>query len=185
MKPTRSADPAARPARRREAIAISGPGLGKDALGRFAYPFFMFHMLLFGLSGFYMAYADSGPGIGFVYAHGGIAIVVYMVFYLALFGLDQVKWMLINAGLGILGIYAQVGWILARFGRQIGDYAWYVHVVPFLYYILYMFLLRQFLLDVTGSRHDARRRAWVESGYVVVSLLLYATLLWRTTGAAR
>ncbi|MDH5822849.1 hypothetical protein QFW77_07555 [Luteimonas sp. RD2P54] len=184
MKPGRIAGAAARPGRRRKTAAVSGPGVGKGALGRFVYPFFMFHMLAFGLVGFFGAYAHDGPGLGFVYAHGGIAIAVYMAFYLVLFGLDQVKWMLINAGLGMLGIYAQIGWILARFGRRIDDYAWYVHVVPFLYYILYTFLLRQFLLDVTGSRNDARRRAWVESGYVLVSLLLYATLLWRT-GAGR
>ncbi|WP_407352522.1 hypothetical protein [Luteimonas sp. R10] len=140
----------------------------------------MLHMLGFGLSGFFLAYGGDTPDLGFLYAHGGIAILVYLVFYLVLFGVDQVKWMLINAGLGILGIHAQIGWILGRFGKRVEDYPWFVHVVPFLYYILYTFLLRQFLLDITRSRTDAQRRAWVESGYVVVSLLAYAYLLWRT-----
>lgn len=168
-------------AAQKEADSTDRPALVADrSIGRFIYPFFMFHMLAFGLSGFFLAYGSDTPDLGFIYAHGGLAIGVYLAFYLVLFGVDQVKWMLINAGLGILGIYAQIGWILGRFDRRVEDYPWYVHVVPFLYYVLYTFLLRQFLLDITRSRTDARRRAWVESGYVVASLLVYAYLLWRT-----
>ena len=132
-----------------------------------------------GLSGFLMAYSADRPDLTFLYMHGGIAIVVYMVFYLAIFGLDEVKWMLVNAGLGILGIYSQVGWILERFGKRIDDYRWEVHVIPFLYYVLYTFLLRQFLLDVTRSRDKPLRRRWVNNAYVVVSLLVYGSILWR------
>lgn len=143
------------------------------------YLFFGIHMLMFGLSGFLMAYSSDGPGLGFVYMHGGIAIAVYIVFYLTIFGRDQVKWMLVNAALGILGIYAQVGWILARFGKRIDDYPWQAHVVPFLYYVLYTFLLRQFLLDLTRSRHDARRRSVVDTLYVLLSLVVYGFLLLR------
>ena len=84
----------------------------------FIYLFFGIHMLMFGLSGFLMAYTSDGPDLAFVYLHGGIAIVVYMVFYLVIFGRDEVKWMLINAALGILGIYSQIGWILAKFGKD-------------------------------------------------------------------
>jgi hypothetical protein len=146
----------------------------------FIYIFFGIHMLMFGLSGFFMAYnADQPDEITFVYMHGGIAILVYMVFYLTIFGRDEVKWMLINAGLGILGIYSQIGWILARFGRNIDDYPWNVHVVPFLYYILYTFLLRQFLLDLTRSRDNALRKKLVDTAYVVVSLLFYGAFLLR------
>jgi hypothetical protein len=92
--------------------------------------------------------------------------------------------MLINAALGILGIYAQVGWILERFGRRIGDYPWQVHVVPFLYYVLYTFLLRQLLIDLTRSRDRPARRATVDAIYVVLSLLVYGLLLARTRGGA-
>lgn len=148
-----------------------------SAMGFFLYPFFLFHMLMFGGSGFLMAYGDGGTPALFLFVHGGIAITVYLVFYLTLFGKDQVKWMLINAALGILGIYSQVGWILARFGKRIGDYPWYVHLVPFTYYVLYTFLLRQLLLDLTGSRNDPTRRRWVESLYVVGSLALYGWML--------
>lgn len=137
------------------------------------YIFFAIHMLIFGLSGFFMAYAPDDPTVWFLYVHGGFAIVIYLVFYHAIFGRDQVKWMLINAGLGILGIYSQIGWILEQFGKNIDAYPWYLHVIPFLYYVLYTFLLRRFVVDVTGSRDKSARRTWVEGGYVVVSLLVY------------
>ncbi len=145
----------------------------------FIYLFFGIHMLMFGLSGFFMAYSADGPDLSFVYMHGGIAIVVYMVFYLTIFGRDEVKWMLINAGLGILGIYSQIGWILAKFDKNIDDYSWNVHIVPFLYYILYTFLLRQFLLDLTRSRDDPGRKQLVDALYVVASLLVYGAFLMR------
>jgi hypothetical protein len=137
------------------------------------YPFFMVHMLMFGGSGFLMAYASKAAPVGFLYAHGGIAILVYTVFYLAIFGRDEVRWMFINAGLGVLGIYSQIGWVLALFGKEIGDYPLYVHVIPFLYFVLYTFLLRHALLDITGARRDEIVKKRVEYGYVGGSLLFY------------
>ena len=145
----------------------------------FVYPFFGVHMLMFGLSGFVMAYASDGPDLGFLYMHGGFAIVVYVIFYLVIFGRDAVAWMLINAALGLVGIYAQVGWILERFGKRVADYPWQVHVIPFLYYVLYTFLLRQFLIDITRSRDNPRRRSLVDTAYVLVSVAVYGLLLWR------
>lgn len=145
----------------------------------FIYPFFGFHMLMFGLSGFLMAYTSNSPGLLFLYLHGGIAISVYLIFYLVIFGRDEVKWMLINAALGILGIYSQIGWLLQRFGKNIDDYPWQVHVTPFLYYVLYTFLLRQFLLDITRSRANPTRKAWVNHAYVVLSLVVYGAFLLR------
>jgi len=165
---------------RRQAVAARGIGRMDK---RFIYPFFGIHMLMFGLSGFFMAYSSSRPDLLFIYMHGGIAIVVYLAFYLAIFGRDEVKWMLINAALGVLGIYSQVGWLLARFGKRIDDYPWYVHVTPFLYYMLYTFLLRQFLIDVTRSRDNPARRALVNNAYVAVSLLVYLGTLWRLRAA--
>ena len=142
------------------------------------YPFFLFHMLMFGGSGFLMAYAGGEDvGVGFLYLHGGIAITVYVVFYFALFGRDEVKWMFINAGLGLLGIRAEIGWILGWFDQRISDFPWYVHVIPFLYYILYTFLLRQMVLDLTHVRDDPGRKARVEWLYVAFSLAIYLVLL--------
>ena len=145
------------------------------------YPFFLLHMLMFGGSGFLMAYDSNGPPVAFLYAHGGFAIAIYTVFYLAIFGLDEVKWMFINAGLGLLGIYSQIGWLLSLFGRNIDDYPIYVHVVPFLYYVLYTFLLRHAILDITQSREDEQKKTMVEYVYIVVSVAIYVLsyYLWR------
>ncbi|HNW43669.1 MAG TPA: hypothetical protein PKI19_04140 [Elusimicrobiales bacterium] len=134
------------------------------------YPFFMIHMLMFGGSGFLMAYSGGQAPVYFLYLHGGIAITVYTVFYITMFGLDEVKWMFINAGLGLLGIYTQVGWLLSLFGKKIGDYPASVHVIPFLYYVLYTFLLRHALLDLTRSREDGNRKQAVEYAYIAASV---------------
>ncbi len=141
------------------------------------YPFFLVHMLVFGGSGFFMAYSAQHPPLGFLYLHGGFAILIYTAFYVTMFGVDEVKWMFINAGLGVLGIYGQMGWLLSKFGKRIGDYPLRVSVIPFLYFVLYTFLLRHALLDLTGSREDGGRQQKVEYAYIVasvaVSLLLY------------
>ncbi|MDG6349579.1 hypothetical protein QAA18_12675 [Luteimonas sp. 8-5] len=147
---------------------------------RFVYPFFLVHMLMFGAAGFVLAYGADGD-VGFLYMHGGMAIVIYTVFYLVIFGVDAVRWMFINAALGLVGIYSQIGWILGFFfGRNAGEFPWYVHAVPVLYYVLYTFLLRQLVLDLTRSRDNPARRRWVEAAYILLSLLLYgATLILR------
>jgi len=147
---------------------------GDDVPWYAVYPFFLLHMLMFGASGFLMAYAKQHPPVGFLYAHGGIAIIVYTIFYLALFGRDEVKWMFINAGLGLLGICSQIGWLLAFAGRRFSDYPWYVHVVPLLYFVLYTFLIRQAVLDIMRAREDEGRRRMVERCYVVITVALYA-----------
>ena len=138
------------------------------------YPFFLFHMGMFGLSGFFMAYAGQGVPLFFMYLHGGIAILVYTIFYLTIFGFDEVKWMFINAGLGVLGIYAQVDWLLSLFGRRIADYPLSRHVTPFLYYTLYTFLLRHALLDLFGARDDDGKKQKVETSYIIGSVALSA-----------
>ena len=140
------------------------------------YPFFLVHMLAFGLSGFFMAYSSNAPDLGFLYMHGGFAIFVYTVFYLVIFGVDEIKWMFINAALGLFGIYAQIDMILSLFGKQAEDFSPWVHVIPFLYYILYTFLLYQMILDVSGSRKNPRRKKIVEVFYVLGSLLVYGGL---------
>ena len=107
--------------------------------------------------------------------HGGFAIFAYSVFYLVVFGVDAVIWMFINAALGLFGIYSQIDWILSRFGKSAEDFAVHVHAIPFLYYVLYTFLLRQAVLDITRSREGSRRKI-VDVLYVVVSLSVYSWL---------
>ena len=152
---------------------------GEAMPARFVYPFFLIHMLMFGLSGFLMAYSSDGPDVGFLYMHGGFAILVYVIFYFTIFGVDQVKWMFINAALGLFGIYAQIDGILSLFGKRAEDFPWYVHVIPFLYYVLYTFLLYQLVLHVSGSHKSESRKRLVELLYVVISVLIYAGLYLR------
>ncbi len=140
------------------------------------YPFFMIHMLMFGGSGFFLAYG-SDADVTFLYMHGGLAILVYTIFYFTIFGVEQVKWMFTNAALGFLGIYSEIDWILSLFNKHADDFAWYVHVVPFLYYILYTFLLRQAIIDISGSRNNEERMKYINVAYVGFSLIIYLTLL--------
>jgi hypothetical protein len=157
-------------------ITVNGRayGPGDDISGWTIYPFFLLHMLAFGGSGFAMAY--GGAPVGFLFLHGGIAIAVYLIFYLSIWGRDEVKWMLINAGLGVFGIMSQIGWLLSLFGRNVSDFAWYVHVIPFLYYVLYTSLLRHAVLDLFGAHDDEAKRSRVEWGYVAFSLATYSVL---------
>ncbi|MDX1570268.1 MAG: hypothetical protein R3200_07265 [Xanthomonadales bacterium] len=135
------------------------------------YPFFLIHMAGFGGSGFFMAYGTDE--VLFLYLHGGFACLIYLVFYFAIFGADRVRWMFINSGLGLFGIYAQIDWILGAFGKRAADFPWYVHVIPFFYYILYTFLLHQLVLDVTRARDDPFRKRLVDALYIAISILVY------------
>jgi hypothetical protein len=146
---------------------------GEAVPWKFIYPFFLVHMLVFGASGFFMAYKGSPASVGFLYMHGGIAIFVYMTFYFVIFGREEVRWMLINAALGVWGISAEMDWLLSFFGKTLSSYPLYVHVIPFLYYVLYTFLLRQAVLQWTGAREDEARARVVNRGYVAVSLIVY------------
>ena len=132
---------------------------------------------MFGGSGFFMAYTADGPPLSFLFMHGGIAITVYVVFYFAMFGFDEIKWMFINAGLGLFGIMAQIDWLLALFDKQVADYSPIVHVIPFTYYVLYTFLIRQAVIDISKSRNNESRKAKIENIYIGVSLVTYLVLM--------
>jgi hypothetical protein len=155
-------------------IKINGKMYEKGDEGPWTlYLFFLFHMLMFGLSGFLIAYSDGPSPVPFIYFHGGFAIIVYTIFYLQIFGREEVKWMFVNAALGILGIYTQIDWILMFFGKSAADYPLHIHLVPTLYFILYTFLVRQAVLDLFGAREDEARRKKVEYGYVTLSTVAY------------
>lgn len=147
------------------------------------YPFFLVHMLAFGASGFAMAYSSHRAPLLFLYAHGGFAVLVYTVLYVQIFGRDEVKWMFINAVLGVIGISSQIDWLLSYFGKAFHDYPWYVHVIPFLYFVLYTFLLRHAAIDLTRSRGNPVKQTRVEYAYIVLSIAVYlATHWWETRG---
>ncbi len=155
-------------------ITINGKTYNKgDDAPWFIYPFFLFHMFMFGGSGFLLSYSGVPSPAPFIYFHGGLAILVYTAFYLQVFGREQVKWMFINAALGIMGIYTQIDLILSFFGKSVDQYPLHIHIVPTLYFILYTFLIRQAVLDLFNAREDDARRKKVEYGYVTASTLAY------------
>jgi hypothetical protein len=145
------------------------------------YPFFLFHMALFGGSGFLMAYGATKAATAFLFLHGGLALSIYTVFYISIFGLDEVKWMFINAAIGLFGIYLQIGWILSFFGKEISSYPLIVHVIPFLYFVFYTFLLRQMVLDITGARGEPERTRKIDTLYLISWALFDGALyfFWR------
>ncbi|MCB1734114.1 MAG: hypothetical protein H6981_05660 [Gammaproteobacteria bacterium] len=140
------------------------------------YPFFLVHMLIFGVTGFVLAYSDQDIPLPVLYVHSGIAFFAYLLFYLKFFGRDAVSWMFINGTLGLIGIYTQIDWILTLFGRSWSDYPWYVHAVPVMYFVLYTFLMRQAILDLSNARTDRRRDRFAGVFHVALSLGLYAVL---------
>lgn len=147
---------------------------GMNIPWKFIYPFFLVHMAAFGSSGFFLAYGNDD--VTFLYMHGGLAIFVYTVFYFAIFGLDEVKWMFTNAALGLFGIYSEIDWILSAFDKHASDFPWYVHLIPFLYYVLYTFLIRQAFIDISGSRNNPERRRIVDYLYVGLSITIYSLI---------
>ena len=156
-------------------VTINGRPLEKSNRAA-VYPFFLMHMGMFSISGFVMAYF-ADPGVAFLFMHGGFAIFVYTIFYHAIFGRDEGKWMFINAGLGIFGIYAQIGWLLGLFGKEISSYPLIVHIILFLYFVLYTFLIRQMFIDIIGARKHPERLSIANRWYVGVSLLVSVVAL--------
>lgn len=142
----------------------------------FIYSFFLVHMLAFGSAGFFLAYGPD-PDFGFNVIFSGFAICVYMVFYLVMFGLDEIKWLIINSALGVLGVISQLDWILERFGKSISDFPARIHVIPFIYYVLYTFLLRRAVLHIFKAQVGTRAALFIDIGYVVISLIVYLVLL--------
>jgi hypothetical protein len=144
------------------------------------YPFFLIHMAIFGLPVFTGAYLPKAIVIESVIGYhlfGSFAALVYVVFYEAMFGRDAVRWMFIDGALSSFGIYTVIGAWLTLIDRNIHDYPLYLHVLPFVFYILYTFLIRQAFLDITKSRYDKARRRVAEYIYVGISLMIYMALL--------
>lgn len=132
------------------------------------YPLALLHVLLFGGDSSYVAYAVKSPPLFMLYVHGGGGVLAYILFYLIIFGRDEVKWMFINTGLAVFGIYSQIGWLWSLLDKRVGDYPYYIHAIPFLYFVLYTFLLRQAVIDMIGAREgDTHRRLLLDNGYII------------------
>jgi hypothetical protein len=144
------------------------------------YPFFLLHMAIIGVGiGFFFAYVpDSSTWQDPVFAasvvgSGILGAAIYLLFYLRIFGRDEVEWMIINAGLGLIGTVSQLDWILSLFGKGVGDYPPYVHLVPLLYFVMYTFLLRRAVLQLFGVDEDEEKRPKVGYGFAVAMLAFY------------
>ncbi len=153
---------------------------GDDVPWVYIYPFFLVHMLGFGGMTFYTAYAGDGSNAMVGLAIALITAPIYLIFYRAIFGRDEVRWIFINSALGILGIAAEVRWLLSLAGKQLDDYPAIAHVGPFMFYVMYTFLLRHAALDLADARGNAELKTKVERHYVLISVLVYCgTLLIR------
>ena len=132
---------------------------GSDVPWYEIYPFFLLHMLMFGGSGFLMAYGSGHTPVAFLYLHGGFAILIYTVFYLFIFGRDEVEWMFINAALGVLGIYSQIGWLLSLFRQANQRLSLLRARIPFLYFVLLHLPIRHAVMDITNARRPKEKEA--------------------------
>lgn len=142
------------------------------------YPIFLLHVGIVGYLCFIFTYLpEVTPMQGLRYVIlmivSGFASLLYLIFYWVIFGRDEIKWLIINAGLGFYGVYYEMGFILTSIGRSIHDYPAMAHVAPFSLYILYTFLLRQLVIDITGSRENPLRQKYINVIYTVISLIVY------------
>lgn len=137
------------------------------------FPFFLLHMLGFGTSGFFIAYFLPASAVPLLYAHGGLAIGIYLIFYLTIFGKETIKWLFINSTLGIFGVLAEIDFLLNQFGKSIYNFPYYISAIPTLYYILYTFLIRQAFLEFSGATEDETKARRAEQLFVGCSVILH------------
>ena len=168
-------------------VQTAESGKGKKVL-IFIYLFFIAHMGVFGTATFFLTYGEQN--IEFATMFGGFAVFVYAIFYLVIFGFDELKWLFINSLLGVLGIY---GWLeeLAHYflPNAVGGeafvntiytkytsfsqfpIAW--HLLPGTFFIMYEFLLRNFLIDLFGARKKTERKRSVGILFILISIIQF------------
>lgn len=161
--------------------SIQSGTIMKSKAGFFVFIFFLVHMLMFGGSGFALAYATDSPYL-FALMHGGIAILVYIIFYLVIFGIDAIKWMVINSIFGILQTHEIINLIGTTFINNYNffSYPFYRHIIPATYIILYMFLIRQFINYILKSHKNKNREKYANWFFIVINLI-FILLLGDTT----
>lgn len=113
----------------------------------FIYLFFLVHMWAFWTACFYISYFQS-IDFEFLIPFASISISIYLLFYFVIFWTWKVKDMFVNAIVGCLWIYAWLWDILSFFGENINSFHIYVHIVPWIYFVMYTFLLRNLLKDI-------------------------------------
>jgi len=131
-------------------------------------------MLIFGGMGFALTYSTA-PNINTsaLYGTAMIGITVYLFFYIIFFGLHTVKWIFINATLGIFGIYSEIRFYLNLFDKNISDFPWHAHIIPFTYYVLYTFMIHRAVLTFSGANNNPKRKKVVDIAYICISVIIY------------
>jgi hypothetical protein len=112
------------------------------------YPFFLLHMLCFWFVWFNLSYFQEWIEYSSVFGFWLMSIIIYLVFYLVFFWIWKIKDMFINAIVWSISIYAWMWDILFFFGEDISSFNRYWHIVPWIYFVMYTFLLRNLLKDL-------------------------------------
>ena len=85
--------------------------------------------------------------------------------------------MFLNALFGLLRKGVQVGWLLSLFDRDSSTCPLSVYVTPFLFFLLYSFLMRRAVLDLINSLDDPARRKTMKKRYIGVTLAVNAVCI--------
>lgn len=140
---------------------------GDEVSGFEIYSFFLAHMFILGGFIFAMSYIGDISAI-FRYAFGALSIIGYIAYYRIIFGIDEIKWLVINTSLGFWGIHSQFESLLSFLGKRYSDYPLNVHIIPFIYFVMYTFLIRQAILDLTDARENPTKKFWIEISYIAI-----------------
>ena len=151
---------------------------GTEVLWSDVYGIFVIHIFVNGIGIFVMAYNDEPGAVIPLYLFGLFTIPMYLHYYVKIFGFDEIKWMMINGALGGLSVYCQLDLFLSLFGLSVYNYPLFVNVLPASYFVIYTFLLRQAVLDLTEARDDKVKRRRVEFMFVIISVLVSAVSFW-------
>lgn len=118
-----------------------------------------------------IAYNSEEP-IPMVYYFGGSWAVLFSYFSFCMFGPEALKWLFINIALGSIGVFVQIGWYLAYFGKSFSDYPFGIHAIIALLYILGAFLIRNLFIDMVKAREIKSRQKIADNLYIYLVLLI-------------
>ena len=146
---------------------------GDDVPWYYIYPALYLLIVFFGVGSIWLAYGEvlkSEEGLLFFRV---LLLSIFAVSYYIIFGIDEFKWIFINIFLGTVGILGEYEVIGYFFGLDISEYSLSINIFPFLFYVLFIFLLRQTFIDIAGARENPKRKKYVEIGFILVFICVY------------